>query len=354
MRTIQVLVVDDSAVVRGLLVRTLETDPQIAIAGTAMHGEAALRILRSKPVDVVMLDVEMPVMDGMTALPQILREFPETRVIMVSALTSEGAETTVRALALGAAGCIAKPMAQSVHEGIDHLAKDLLPLVKALAGADAPAGHTGANRVPAAARSARLRATIPPEVIVIGSSTGGPNALSKLLSDLPAGFQVPIFIAQHMPPTFTPMLARHLEKDGRRPCHEGVHGEAIGRAQTYLAPGDFHMQLERNGRQVITTLNRDPAEHFCRPSVNPLFRSAVNCYGNRVLGVMLTGMGDDGIEGTRQLVASGGQMIAQDEASSVVWGMPGAVVREGLADAVLPLSQIAAAICQATGAYVTR
>lgn len=354
MRAIQVLVVDDSAVVRGLLVRTLESDPQIAIAGTAMHGEAALRILRSKPVDVVMLDVEMPVMDGLTALPQILREFPHARVIMVSALTSEGAETTVRALALGAAGCIAKPVASSVHEGIDQLARELLPLVKALAGAgSSPTAALGANRLPSAARASRMRA-IPPEVIVVGSSTGGPNALSKLLSDLPANFQVPIFIAQHMPPTFTPMLARHLEKDGRRPCREAVHGEAIGRAQTYIAPGDFHLQLERAGRQVITVLSQDPAEHFCRPSVNPLFRSAVSCYGNRVLGVMLTGMGDDGIEGTRQLVASGGQMIAQDEASSVVWGMPGAVVREGLADAVLPLGRIADAICQATGAYVTQ
>ncbi len=354
MRAIQVLVVDDSAVVRGLLVRTLETDPQIAIAGTAMHGEAALRILRAKPVDVVMLDVEMPVMDGLTALPQILREFPHARVIMVSALTSEGAETTVRALALGAAGCIAKPVAHSVHEGIDQLARELLPLVKALAGAGGSTAAPAVNRLPAATRASRMRATIPPEVIVVGSSTGGPNALSKLLSDLPANFQVPIFIAQHMPPTFTPMLARHLEKDGRRPCREAVHGEAIGRAQTYLAPGDFHLQLERTGRQVITVLNQDPAEHFCRPSVNPLFRSAVSCYGNRVLGVMLTGMGDDGIEGTRQLVASGGQMIAQDEASSVVWGMPGAVVREGLADLVLPLSQIADAICQATGAYVSK
>lgn len=354
-KSIQVMIVDDSAVVRGLLTRALETDPEIVVAATAMHGDAALRSLRKTPIDVVILDVEMPVMDGMTALPIILKEFPDVRVIMASALTYEGAEVTVKALALGAAGCIAKPNAESTAAGIQQLSRELVPLVKALGprkGPEPVRSPVGGvrNVSPVASNPVATSSTRPgtpalaPSILVIGTSTGGPNALSKVLSDLPPDFSLPILIVQHMPPMFTPMLAKHIQQDSKRPCKEAVHGGPIERGHTYVAPGDFHMFIDKLDNRMVTMLNQDEPEHFCRPSVNPLFRSAAKWYGNRTLAVMLTGMGDDGIEGTRDISAKGGQILAQDEATSVVWGMPAAVVRENLAHQVLPLDQVAYAI----------
>ena len=340
------MVVDDSAVVRGLLVRALSNDPEIAVAATAMHGEAALRQLRTHLIDVVVLDVEMPVMDGLTALSNIQRDFPSTRVIMASSLTKEGAEPTVRALALGAAACIAKPVAASLSEGIEKLAAELVPLVKAL-GRATSADTTGPYCPLPRTTTFRQPRKVLPEVIVIGSSTGGPNALSKVMTSLSDEVACPILIVQHMPPTFTPMLARHLASDSGRPCQEAVDGGPIERRRIYVAPGDFHMEITKSGNRMVTMLSQGPPQHYCRPSVNPLFLSAAMWYGNRVLAVMLTGMGDDGIEGTREIVDRGGTVIAQDEATSVVWGMPGAVVRDGLADEVLPLDDIAGAMARA-------
>lgn len=350
-RPIRVFVVDDSSVVRGMLIRALETDATISVVGTAMHGEAALRGLRATPADVVLLDVEMPVMDGLTALPLILRDYPETRVVMVSALTQDGARTTVQALALGAAGCIAKPSAGSVQESVRRVAAELIPLVKALGcggtrstigeagGSVSGRGRAEAPEVRVPERTAR-KLDVRPELIVIGTSTGGPNALSLFFKALPRDVEIPILVVQHMPPLFTPMLAKHIERDAERPAAEGRDGEPIVRGQVYVAPGDFHMEVTRGHGQYGIRIQKSAAEHYCRPSVNPLFRTAAQHAGNRVLAIMLTGMGDDGIEGTRDVVDRGGRVIAQDEASSVVWGMPGAVVRAGLADQVLPLSAI--------------
>lgn len=338
---IRVLIVDDSAVIRGLLSRALETDSEIVVAGTAMHGDLALTFLRRNHIDVVLLDVEMPVMDGLTTLRHIQREFPHVRVVMASSLTQKGAQTTVEALAAGAAGCIAKPQARSAAESVDELVRELVPLVKAL-GCQPNFARPSApvrNVAPVAPKPP----SIPPQVLVIGSSTGGPNALHEVLSMLPADFPLPILIVQHMPPMFTPMLAKHLAKDSGRPCAEAVHGAPIERGRTYVAPGDYHVTIEKRDRMVML-LNHAPAEHYCRPSVNPLFRTAAEWYGKSVLAVMLTGMGDDGIEGTRLVKERGGYVIAQDEATSVVWGMPGAVVKEHLADEVLPLPAIARAI----------
>jgi two-component system chemotaxis response regulator CheB len=350
LRPIRVFVVDDSSVVRGMLIRALETDVTISVVGTAMHGEAALRGLRATPADVVLLDVEMPVMDGLAALPLILRDYPGTRVVMVSALTQEGAQTTMQALALGAAGCIAKPNAGSVQESVRQVADELIPLVKALgsgfsSSADDSRGsaperlRASAPSVPAPARPARPLA-VPPELIVIGTSTGGPNALAQFFKALPRDIETPILIVQHMPPLFTPMLAKHIERDAERPAAEGRDGELIERGHVYVAPGDFHMEVTRSNGQYGIRIQKEAPEHYCRPSVNPLFRTAAHHAGNRLLAIMLTGMGDDGIEGTRDIVGRGGRVIAQDEASSVVWGMPGAIVRAGLADQVLPLSEI--------------
>lgn len=339
---IRVMVVDDSAVFRGLLVTSLENTCEIEVVATAMHGEAALKQLSVQPVDVVILDVEMPVMDGLTALPHILREYPDTRVVMASAFTREGADATVRALALGASACVAKPVADRASEGIEKLASELIPLVKALG----PTRELTLTLTPyCVLPSPRFRGIrMSPEIIVIGSSTGGPNALSQVLTDLSSEITCPILIVQHMPPGFTTSLARHLEKDCGRPTQEAVHGGRIESGCVYVAPGNFHLVIDQANNHLITTLNQNAPEHYVRPSVNPLFFSAAAWYGRQTLAVMLTGMGNDGLEGTREIVRRGGTVIAQDQESSVVWGMPGAIANEGLAQEVLPLTEIGAAI----------
>lgn len=346
---IRVVVCDDSAVVRGLLARAIESDPNLQLVGTAMHGEAALSTLRRIPADVVVLDVEMPVMDGLTALQRIQQEFPRIRVIMASALTSEGADTTLRALSLGAVGCIAKPTSSSVNESITHLTKELLPQIRALGRSDRSATATAHTSPAAESRGAHRsrEAQHPFTAVVIGTSTGGPQALRKVLCDLPSDFPLPIFIVQHMPPLFTPMLAKHIQMDTGRPSQEAKHLENVKPGHTYVAPGDYHMELERRDGNVRTLLTQAAPEHYCRPSVNPLFRTAAQVYRQSLLSVVLTGMGEDGKEGAADIVKNGGWLIAQDEASSVVWGMPGAVVRAKLAHEVLPLDQVGPRILQA-------
>ena len=346
-RPVQVMVVDDSAVVRGLLVSALSNDPGINVVATAMHGEAALKQLRGQSIDVVLLDVEMPVMDGLTALPRILAEYPDVRVVMVSSLTQSGAASTVRALALGAAGCIAKPATGSIAQAMEQLTAELVPLVKALGRPE----ERRTEPTPQAPRAPVVRSPaarhIAPQVIVIGSSTGGPNALSTLFKDLSPDVSQPILIVQHMPATFTTMLAKHLEKDSGRPCQEAVSGGVVERGRIYVAPGDFHMVVEAKDRgEKVVRLTKTPPENFCRPSVDPMLRSLAQIYGARVLTLILTGMGHDGLNGGRAVVNGGGTMVAQDEATSVVWGMPGAVATAGLCSAVLALDEIAPGIAK--------
>lgn len=345
-KLIRVLIVDDSAVVRGLLARALETDSAITVCGTAMHGESALKFMHKNPVDVVILDIEMPVMDGLTALKRIQVEFPTVRVVMASSLTYQGAKTTIEALSLGAAGCIAKPQAKSTAESIEQLVQELVPLVRALGSPKraAPARAAADRGTAATPPNARVRPIVQPAILVIGSSTGGPQALREVLTGLPTDFALPTIIVQHMPPLFTPMLAKHIAKDSGRPTTEATDGGLIERGHTYVAPGDYHVVIDKHDDRMVMTLNQNEPEHYCRPSVNTVFRSAAEWYGKTVLAVMLTGMGDDGIEGTRLIVENEGYVITQDEESSVVWGMPGAVARENLADEILPLGKIAAAI----------
>ncbi|GAB4147187.1 MAG: chemotaxis response regulator protein-glutamate methylesterase [Planctomycetaceae bacterium] len=347
---VRVLVVDDSAVIRGLLSKALETDPEIEVVGTAMHGDLALTWLRKNTADVVILDVEMPVMDGLTALQRIQEEHPYIKVVMASGLTYQGAETTIKALAMGAAGCIAKPNAASASESVEQVVRELVPLVKALKGNPSQSGPV--SRRSGTVRTPGERSAGAPLAIVIGSSTGGPRALSQVLTSLPQDFSVPIFIVQHMPPMFTPMLAKHLQQDTGRPCQEAVNGGPVERGRTYVAPGDFHMEIDKQDNRMVTRLTQHPPEHFCRPSVNPLFRTAAAWYGKNLLGVMLTGMGEDGIEGTRDLVQKGGYMLSQDEATSVVWGMPAAVCRENLAHEILPVTSIGSRILEICGGKV--
>lgn len=346
---IRVMVVDDSAVVRGLIVRILEDDPSIEIAATCSNGMLAVQqAARIKP-DVVILDVEMPVMDGLTALPKLLEVDPSMRIIMASTLTQRNARVSMDALERGAADYLPKPTTSGVAASNDFR-RELLQKVVAL-------GHHPAQpRVPvrpaAAFKSSlfpagsgfKLRASRPsqPQVLVIGSSTGGPQALMTLLAKLPPVIDVPILVAQHMPATFTAILAQHIARASGRPCAEAAHNKVLRAGSIYLAPGDYHLETARAGTALVAHLTQAPPENFCRPSVNPLFRSAARLFGANVCAVMLTGMGSDGLDGTRQLAEAGAPVIAQDEASCVVWGMPGAIATGGLCTAVLPLTEIAA------------
>lgn len=360
---LQILLVDDSAVVRGLLTKALEADPQIVVAATAMRGDLALTKLAKHTVDAVILDVEMPVMDGLATLQEIRQLYPDLPVIMFSSQTQSGAVATVKALALGAAECVAKPVSNG--EALKATTEQLSTLLKAICRRSrgtksqhpvARATHETTRTQPAAAATSRPFAgsrransrnvKLPPKMLVIGSSTGGPAALTQTLKNLPRTFPIPTVIVQHMPATFTPLLAKHLQQDTGRPCAEVTRETIAMPGHTYVAPGGFHVTVHARGKELVLKTNEDPAEHFCRPSVNPLFRTAAKACGDRLLAVMLTGMGSDGLEGTGDIVQAGGRVIAQDEASSVVWGMPGAIVNADLAHEILPLTEIGTAISQ--------
>jgi two-component system, chemotaxis family, protein-glutamate methylesterase/glutaminase len=347
----RVMVVDDSAVIRGLLTRALENDPVIRVAASVGNGEAALKALERHDVDVIILDIEMPVMDGLTALPKLLAAKPGVQVIMASTLTRKNAEVSLRALQAGAADYIPKPSSTSELTGADSFRRELVEKVKVLAKAarpSRPATPRTAGGAPAMAPALRpsrpivLRkpSSVLPRIIAIGSSTGGPQALLEVLRDMAVGVKLPIVITQHMPATFTTLLAEHIERATGVRCAEGRDGEPVTAGRIYLAPGNFHMTLEGTAAGGVIRLNQNPPENFCRPSVDPMLRSLVQIYGAAVLTVILTGMGSDGQKGAAEIVASGGTVIAQDEATSVVWGMPGAVATTGLCAAVLPLKEI--------------
>ncbi|HEX9461122.1 MAG TPA: chemotaxis response regulator protein-glutamate methylesterase [Alphaproteobacteria bacterium] len=364
MTPIRVMVVDDSAVIRGLLTRTLEADPEIAVVASVGNGQMAISAIGRQDTDVVVLDIEMPVMDGLTALPRILAAAPDVKVIVASTLTQKNAQISLKALAAGATDYLAKPSSSELNAATTFK-RELVDKVKALGNArrkrraaaspsataeELPFRPPPSARAPApAAAVLRAASPAPPTVIVIGSSTGGPQALFNVLGALPKSVQLPILITQHMPPTFTTILAQHLAKTAGRPAAEGVDGETIQPGRIYIAPGDFHMKVEaRGGARVIRVL-KDPPENFCRPAVDPMLRSVSEAYGAGVLCVILTGMGSDGAKGGEAVVAAGGTVIAQDEATSVVWGMPGAAAAAGICSAILPVSHIAAHIGKLAG-----
>lgn len=330
----RVLVVDDSAVVRGLVARWIEADPRLDLAGTCPDGEQGVRRAAELQPDLVVLDVEMPRMDGLTALPLILKAAPRARVVMASTLTRQGAEVTVKALSLGAADYAAKPEAGQLG-GAEAYRVELLQKLVALCQHLAPAPRV---TIPAP-RPALRTATARPSLIAIGASTGGPQALRAVVSALPADTRVPILITQHMPRLFTAILAEHLSKLGL-PAAEAVDGEVLKPGRIYLAPGGFHMTVRSGKNGLQAALNEDPPVNYCRPAVDPLFMSLAAAGVRGVLAVVLTGMGSDGREGVRRLRETGAHIIVQDQPSSVVWGMPGAVAEAGLADMILPLSDI--------------
>ena len=331
----RVMVCDDSAAIRGAVARILEADPTVRVVARAVNGQAALDELRRTPVDVVVLDIEMPVMDGLTALPLLLRIDPGLKVVMASTLTTRGADIAMRALRLGAADYVPKPSAVYGDQGFG---RELLEKVKGLARmrrrATLPAREPGPLRL-------RPAPVVAPRLLAVGSSTGGPQALFTLVQGLGKTLNVPVVMTQHMPATFTPILAEHIAKLGGLPCAEAKDNETLQAGRIYLAPGDRHLLIEATRGALQARLSKDPPENFCRPSVDPMLRSASAACDGRVLVTMLTGMGQDGLAGTRRVVDAGGAAVAQDEATSVVWGMPGAVAQAGLCHAVLPLPRIA-------------
>ncbi|MFP4518512.1 MAG: chemotaxis response regulator protein-glutamate methylesterase [Oceanicaulis sp.] len=345
----RVLIVDDSAVVRGLVARWIENDSRLDVAATCADGEQGVRKAGELQPDLVVLDIEMPRMDGLTALPLILKAAPRARVVMASTLTRKGAEVTMRALSLGAADYAPKPEAGRVA-GAEAYREDLMAKLVALSPSyrAKPATFCPASAAPArpAARPAPVYPSTPrtaiatrPNLIAIGSSTGGPQALREVMGALPRDARAPVVIAQHMPKLFTAILAEHLSKVGP-PASEARHGETLRAGHVYLAPGDFHLTVHAAGGGFTAELDQNPQVNFCRPAVDPLFESCAAAAGRALLAVVLTGMGHDGREGARAVRAAGGQVIAQDQATSVVWGMPGAVAEAGLADQILPLKDI--------------
>lgn len=362
----RIMIVDDSAVVRGLISRMLESDPAIAIVASVGNGLMALQSLERHDVEVIVLDIEMPVMDGLTALPKLLAKDPDLQIIMASTLTLANADISMRALEAGAADYIPKPTTSKEIAGTADFKRDLLEKVKALGAARRSPTRRARARFPSApplpvrsrepmARPAAASA-VPghqivlckpadevPEIVAIGSSTGGPQALFKLLTALTAvgGVRQPIVITQHMPATFTVILAQHISRLANVNAAEGQDGEIIRPERVYVAPGDFHMTVEARGGDKVLRVTKGPPENYCRPAVDPMFRSLAGVYGRRVLAVVLTGMGADGAKGGVDIQTAGGTVIAQDEASSVVWGMPGATVQAGVCSAVLPLDDIA-------------
>jgi two-component system chemotaxis response regulator CheB len=332
---VRVMVCDDSAVIRGAVARMLDADPEVRVVARVANGQLALDELRRTPVDVLVLDIEMPVMDGMTALPPLLRTDSGLKIIMASTLTTRGADIALRALRLGAADYVPKPSAVT---GDETFRRELVEKVKGLGRMRRrlaqPVRETVALRL-------RPPAITAPRLLAVGSSTGGPQALFTLVQGLGRTLNVPVVMTQHMPPTFTPILADHISKLGGLPCAEAREGETLAPGRIYLAPGDRHLLVDATRGGLLARLTTDPPENFCRPSVDPMLRSAAVACDGRVLVAMLTGMGQDGLAGTRRVIEAGGSAVAQDEATSVVWGMPGAVAQAGLCHAVLPLPRIA-------------
>jgi len=341
MGKIRVLVVDDSVVVRRIVSDALSTDPDVMVVGSAPSGRIALAKIPQISPDLITLDIEMPDMDGLETLVALRKDYPRLPVIMFSTLTRRGATSTLDALAAGASDYVTKPTGLTGPAATAFIQTELLPRVKALcpraAAPAAPSPRPAARPRVAASAVVPRPAGGPIDVLAIGVSTGGPNALADLLPALPADFPVPVVIVQHMPPMFTRLLAERLDSRCALHVTEAVPGDVVEPGGVWLAPGDYHMVVRRDGVGVRIATHQGPQENSCRPSVDVLFRSVAEVYGERALAVVLTGMGQDGLLGSERLGETGARILVQDEATSVVWGMPGFVANAGLADAVLPL-----------------
>ncbi len=352
MRKIRVLVVDDSVVVRKIVTESLTVDPEIDVVGIAANGKIALAKIPQLNPDIITLDIEMPVMDGLQALVEIRKLYPALPVIMFSTLTERGGVKTLEALSLGATDYVTKPAnVGSVSIAMKRIRDELVPKIKTFCSENAglklpfkakPEPVDKAKPYPKKTFTPRVAPSTNTkiDIVVIGVSTGGPNALADLFPVFPKNFPVPIVIVQHMPPFFTKLLADRLSSKSNLVVVEGAKGQMLQPGQAWIAPGNFHMVLEKNGNNYKIQTNQAPPENSCRPSVDVLFRSVADLFGPRVLSVILTGMGQDGLIGSEHIKDAGGRVIVQDENTSVVWGMPGFVAKAGLAEKVLPLNQI--------------
>ena len=350
MPKIRVLIVDDSIVIRRILSDELSKDPDLEIVGTAATGKIGLAKIEQVNPDVVTMDIEMPEMDGLTAVSEIRKTHHRLPIIMFSTLSQRAARETLEALSRGANDYVTKPAnVGSAALAMQRVREELIPKIKSLC--------LRQSSSPAPSTPKPIEATSKPvdpkpssqgnqsvDILAIGVSTGGPNALAEVFSAFPSDFPIPIVIVQHMPPIFTKCLAERLSAKSAITVHEGQVGEKLVAGHAWIAPGDYHMTLQRTSGDVQLALNQGPPENSCRPAVDVLFRSVAEIYGNRMLSVILTGMGQDGLRGCEHVREQGGHIIVQDEASSVVWGMPGAVAQAGIANKILPLHQIASEI----------
>jgi two-component system, chemotaxis family, protein-glutamate methylesterase/glutaminase len=356
---LRVMVVDDSVVIRGLIARWIGSESDMVVAASLRTGRDAVNQIERVNPDVAVLDIEMPDLDGISALPLLLAKKRNLIIIMASTLTRRNAEISFKALSLGASDYIPKPESTREPTAAEIFRHDLIQKIRHLGAkvrrAASPSSplapaldrprEPSARPSPAAAAPQLVRrafSTQAPRALLIGSSTGGPQALMSLVAELGSVIdRFPVLITQHMPPTFTTILAEHLARSSHRPAHEAVDGEIVKAGQIYVAPGGRHMRVARHGSDAVIALDDGPPVNFCKPAVDPLFASAIDIWHAGVLALVLTGMGSDGMRGGKEIVAAGGSVIAQDEASSVVWGMPGAAANAGICAAVLPLNQIA-------------
>ena len=356
------MVVDDSAVIRGLISRWIEAEPDMVVAASLRTGlDAVNQVERIEP-DVALLDIDMPDMDGISALPLLLAKKRNLIIIMASTLTRRNAEISFRALSLGASDYVPKPESTREADAAATFRHDLIQKIRHL-GARLRRPIPSLTSPPLAPMAGRTRelfarpalapmahpqllrrpfSILPPRVLLIGASTGGPQALMTLIGQIgPVIDRFPVLITQHMPPTFTTILGEHLARVSGRPVREGIDGEVIKAGHVYVAPGGRHIKVARHGTNNVIELDDGPPINFCKPAIDPMFKSAVEIWQSGVLAVVLTGMGSDGTSGGKDIVAAGGSVIAQDEASSVIWGMPGSAANAGICAAVLPLGQIA-------------
>ena len=355
---IRVMICDDSAIMRRLIKTALQLEKSLEVVCEASHGRDAVEQLRDARPDIVIMDIEMPVMDGVEAVREIRKIDADLPVIMFSSLTSRGAEASLDAIAAGATDFATKPTgAGHIQQALESLRRDLVPKLLqwtarkrsgAIATGDQNDTDGGGHASDDPSESGEGIAAIG-----IAVSTGGPQALSKFLSGLPKDFRPPILIAQHMPPVFTGLLAQRLSDQTGHEIREAVDGEQLADGMILVAPGDHHLTVVRQNQVCRVKLNQDPPENSCRPSANPLFCSLADCYGGQALGIVMTGMGQDGVRGAKRIKSCGGRVFVQDKQSSVVWGMPGQVVESGCADRVLPIDQMANEAIRAVGKQST-
>lgn len=339
MNRIRVLIVDDSVVIRSLLRQILTQEADLEVVGTASNGRIALQMLNQLSPEVVTMDIEMPEMNGLEALRTLRLTHPRLPVIMFSTLTERGAAATLEAFSVGASDYVTKSSnTRPGGDGMRSIRDQLVPKIRALCRHETPRVSTTFSRKVIPANLHASANSI--KAVAIATSTGGPNALSAVLPRIPKDFPVPIFVVQHMPPTFTRFLAERLNRECALPVCEAKDGEQVHPGKIWIAPGDFHLSVESQGLNTQLRISQGPPENSCRPAADVLFRSVAKVYGQDTLAVVMTGMGQDGLRGCNAIREAGGTVFVQDEATSVVWGMPGYVANAGLAERVLALNVI--------------